>query len=282
MDEGMLDSEAAMRRFLNFIASDPSVSRVPIMIDSSKFSVIEAGLQCAQGKCVVNSISLKEGEEAFIDHAKRVRRYGAAVIVMAFDEQGQADTVERKVSICERSYRISPRSWAAEDIIFDPNAAIATGIQEHNGYAVNFIEACRQSGAPRSHVSGGVRTCRFRSGQRARGQAIHAVFLYHAIRAGMDMGIVNAGQLMVYEDIPPDLLERVEDVVLNRRPDATERLLDVAAQVRGADKKNRDEIDAWRSLPVRERLTHALVHGIDAYVLRTWRSALGGRAAICD
>ncbi len=282
MDEGMLDSEAAMRRFLNFIASDPAVARVPIMIDSSKFSVIEAGLQCAQGKCVVNSISLKEGEEAFIDHAQRVRRYGAAVIVMAFDEQGQADTIERKVSICERSFKILTEKvgFPPEDIIFDPNIfAIATGIEEHNAYAVNFIEACREikKRFPLSHVSGGVSNVSFsfRGNEPVR-QAIHAVFLYHAIRSGMDMGIVNAGQLMVYEDIPADLLERVEDVVLNRRPDATERLLEVAANVRGADKKNRDEMDAWRALPVRERLMHSLVHGIDAHVLEDVEEARQG------
>ena len=273
MDEGMLDSEAAMRRFLNFVASDPSIARVPIMIDSSKFSVIEAGLQCAQGKCVVNSISLKEGEAAFIEHATRVRRYGAAVIVMAFDEQGQADTVERKVSICERSYSILTDTvgFPPEDIIFDPNIfAIATGIEEHNGYAVNFIEACREikQRFPLSHVSGGVSNVSFsfRGNEPVR-QAIHAVFLYHAIRAGMDMGIVNAGQLMVYEDIPADLLERVEDVVLNRRPDATERLLEIAANVKGADKKKDAAADEWRSLPARERLIHALVHGIDQYVI---------------
>ena len=273
MDEGMLDSEAAMRRFLNFVSTDPAIARVPIMIDSSKFTVIEAGLQCAQGKCVVNSISLKEGEEAFVDHAKRVRRYGAAVIVMAFDEQGQADTVERKVSICERSFRILTEKvgFPPEDIIFDPNIfAIATGIEEHNPYALNFIEACRQikERFPLSHVSGGVSNVSFsfRGNEPVR-QAIHAVFLYHAIRAGMDMGIVNAGQLMVYEDIPADLLERVEDVVLNRRADATERLLEVADSVKGTDKKRDEAADQWRTLPARERLMHALVHGIDAYVL---------------
>ena len=273
MDEGMLDSEAAMRRFLNFIASDPSIARVPIVIDSSKFSIIEAGLQCAQGKCIVNSISLKEGEEVFIEHATTVRRYGAAVIVMAFDEQGQADTVERKVSICERSFRILTEKvgFPPEDIIFDPNIfAIATGIEEHNPYAVNFIEACRQlkEKFPLSHVSGGVSNVSFsfRGNEPVR-QAIHAVFLYHAIRAGMDMGIVNAGQLMVYQDIEPPLLERVEDVVLNRRPDATERLLEIASSVKGTEKKVDEEAGRWRTLPVRERLTHALVHGIDAHVV---------------
>jgi 5-methyltetrahydrofolate--homocysteine methyltransferase len=273
MDEGMLDSEAAMRRFLNFVASDPAIARVPIMIDSSKFTVIESGLQCAQGKCVVNSISLKEGEESFIDHAKRVRNYGAAVIVMAFDEQGQADTTERKVSICERSFKILTErvGFPPEDIIFDPNIfAIATGIEEHNGYAVNFIEACRElkKRFPLSHVSGGVSNVSFsfRGNEPVR-QAIHAVFLYHAIRAGMDMGIVNAGQLMVYEDIPADLLERVEDVVLNRRADATERLLEVADSVKGTDKKKDAAADEWRSRPAKERLIHALVHGIDQYVI---------------
>jgi 5-methyltetrahydrofolate--homocysteine methyltransferase len=273
MDEGMLDSEAAMRRFLNYVASDPAIARVPIVIDSSKFSVIEAGLQCAQGKCIVNSISLKEGEDAFVEHATIVRRYGAAVIVMAFDEQGQADTVERKVSICERSFRILTEKvgFPPEDIIFDPNIfAIATGIEEHNPYAVNFIEACSRlkEKFPLSHVSGGVSNVSFsfRGNEPVR-QAIHAVFLYHAIRAGMDMGIVNAGQLTVYQDIEPALLERVEDVVLNRRPDATERLLEVADSVKGTEKKVDEEAGRWRTLPVRERLTHALVHGIDAHVI---------------
>ncbi len=272
MDEGLLDSVAAMRRFLNFVSTEPAIARVPIMIDSSKFEVIEAGLQCAQGKCVVNSISLKEGEAAFIEHAKIVRRYGAAVIVMAFDEQGQADTTERKVSICERSYKILTEQldFPPEDIIFDPNIfAIATGIEEHNAYAVHFIEACRElkKRFPLSHVSGGVSNVSFsfRGNEPVR-QAIHSVFLYHAIRAGMDMGIVNAGQLMVYQDIPPDLLQRVEDVVLNRRPDATERLLEVAESLRGGESKKKDD-EAWRSLPVNERLTHALVHGLDAHIL---------------
>jgi len=279
MDEGMLDSEAAMRRFLNFVASEPAIARVPIMIDSSKFSVIEAGLECTQGKCVVNSISLKEGEAAFIEYATRVRRHGAAVIVMAFDEQGQADTVERKVAICERSFRILTEKvgFPPEDIIFDPNVfAIATGIEEHNAYAVNFIEACREikQRFPLSHVSGGVSNVSFsfRGNEPVR-RAIHAVFLYHAIRAGMDMGIVNAGQLMVYEDIPGDLLERVEDVVLNRRPDATERLLEVAESMKGTDRKKETAIEEWRSLSARERLIHALVHGIDTFVLEDVEAA---------
>jgi 5-methyltetrahydrofolate--homocysteine methyltransferase len=273
MDEGLLDSEAAMRRFLNFVSTEPAIARVPLMVDSSKFSVIEAGLQCAQGKCVVNSISLKEGEAAFVEHARLVRRYGAAVIVMAFDESGQADTVERKVEICARSYRILTETvgFPPEDIIFDPNIfAIATGIEEHNAYAVHFIEACSELKRrfPLSHVSGGVSNVSFsfRGNEPVR-QAIHAVFLYHAIRAGMDMGIVNAGQLMVYEDIPKDLLERVEDVVLNRRPDATERLLEVAESLRHGEGPKKKDDEAWRSFPVAERLKHALVHGLDAHVV---------------
>src|SRR5512134_3978217 len=241
MDEGLLNSEEAMVTFLNLLAAEPDISRVPIMIDSSKWSVIEAGLKCVQGKSVVNSISLKEGEGPFLDHAKKVRRYGAAVVVMAFDEQGQAESAERKFEICKRAYKLLTEKvgFPPEDIIFDPNIfAIATGIEEHNGYAVNFIEACRElkQRFPHSHVSGGVSNVSFsfRGNEPVR-QAIHAVFLYHAIRAGMDMGIVNAGQLMVYEDIEPALLERVEDVVLNRRPDATERLLEVAGSVKGTD-----------------------------------------------
>jgi 5-methyltetrahydrofolate--homocysteine methyltransferase len=272
MDESMLDSEAAMRRFLNVIASDPEISRVPIMIDSSKFSVIEAGLQCAQGKCVVNSLSLKEGEEKFVEQAKLVRRYGAAMVVMAFDEHGQADSVERKVSICERSYRILVEKAGVppEDVIFDPNVfAIATGIEEHDAYALNYIEACREIRRrhPRSHVSGGVSNLSFSfRGNDTIREAMHSVFLYHAIRAGMDMGIVNAGQLTVYEDIPKDLLEAVEDVVLNRRPDATERLLAMAHTVDGSTRKRAVE-EAWRQAPVSERLKHALIHGIADHIV---------------
>src|SRR3954471_20268606 len=239
MDEGMLDSEAAMVKFLQLLASEPDISRVPVVIDSSKWSVIEAGLKCVQGKGVVNSISLKEGEESFIRQATLVRRYGAAVIVMAFDEQGQADTADRKVEICRRAYRILTErvGFAPEDIVFDPNIfAIATGIEEHNNYAVDYIDATRRIKAelPEVLVSGGVSNVSFsfRGNDPVR-EAIHAVFLYHAIEAGMDMGIVNAGQLPIYSDIPPDLLERVEDVVLNRRPDATDRLLAVADQVKG-------------------------------------------------
>src|SRR6478672_11353860 len=261
MDEGMLDSAGAMVRFLQLIASEPDISRVPVVIDSSKWSVIEAGLKCIQGKGVVNSISLKEGEEEFVRQATLVRRYGAAVIVMAFDEQGQADTVERKVAICTRCYRILTErvGFPAEDIIFDPNIfAIGTGIEEHNGYAVAYIEATRRIKAmlPHVQVSGGVSNVSFsfRGNDPVR-EAIHAVFLYHAIEAGMDMGIVNAGQLPIYADIPPDLLELVEAVVLNRRPDATERLLAVADQVRGQLGEQATNL-AWREAPVQERLTH--------------------------
>jgi 5-methyltetrahydrofolate--homocysteine methyltransferase len=234
MDEGILASEAAMVRFLNLIAAEPDIARVPVMIDSSKWTVIEAGLKCIQGKGVVNSISLKEGEEAFLDHARKVLAYGAAVVVMAFDEQGQADTLERKVAICERSYRLLTQKigFPPEDIIFDPNIfAIATGIEEHNGYGLAFIEAAREirKRCPGAHVSGGVSNVSFsfRGNEPVR-QAMHSVFLYHAIQAGMDFGIVNAGQLAVYDDIPKELRDRVEDVILNRRPDASERLLEIA------------------------------------------------------
>jgi 5-methyltetrahydrofolate--homocysteine methyltransferase len=278
MDEGMLDSQAAMVKFLQLIASEPGISRVPVMLDSSKWSVIEAGLKCVQGKGVVNSISLKEGEEAFVRQATLVRRYGAAVIVMAFDEQGQADTAERKLAICQRCYRILTErvGFPPEDIIFDPNVfAIATGIEEHSGYAVAYIEATRRIKATLPHVlvSGGVSNVSFsfRGNDPVR-EAIHAVFLYHAIEAGMDMGIVNAGQLPIYSDIPPDLLERVEDVVLNRRPDATDRLLAVADQVRGQLTEQATDL-RWRELPVHERLAHALVEGIADYVVEDTEAA---------
>ncbi|MFO0690213.1 MAG: methionine synthase [Myxococcota bacterium] len=271
MDEGMLDSEAAMTRFLNLIASEPEVARIPIMIDSSKWSVIEAGLRCVQGKAVVNSISLKEGEADFLEKARIVRRYGAGVVVMAFDEVGQADTTERKVAICERAYKllVEKVGFPPEDIIFDPNIlAIATGIEEHADYAKNFIEAARQirERCPGAHVSGGVSNLSFsfRGNDRVR-EAIHSAFLYHATRAGMDMGIVNAGQLELYEDIPKDLLERVEDILFNRRPDATERMVEFAERVKGAGKQR--EVDlAWRDAPVEERLAHALVHGIVDFI----------------
>ena len=271
MDEGLLDSEAAMERYLKLLAAEPDISRVPVMVDSSRFSVIEAGLKCLQGKGIVNSISLKEGEDEFVRQARVIRRYGAAVVVMAFDEDGQADSVERKVAICERSHRILTEQvgFAPQDIIFDPNIfAIATGIEEHNGYAVGFIEAARELRRrfPLSHVSGGVSNVSFSfRGNDAVREAIHSVFLYHATRAGMDMGIVNAGQLRVYEDIPLDLRETVEDVVLNRSADATERLLDMADSVKGADREAVED-DAWRSLHVAERIRHALVNGIDSHI----------------
>lgn len=271
MDEAMLDSKAAMVRFLNLIASEPDISRVPIMLDSSKWEVIEAGLQCVQGKPVVNSISLKEGETQFIEHARKIMRYGAAAIVMAFDEQGQADTFERKIEICKRSYDILTQQigFSASDIIFDPNIfAIATGIPEHDNYAVDFINATRwiKENLPFAMVSGGVSNVSFsfRGNEPVR-EAIHTVFLYHAIAAGMDMGIVNAGQLGVYADLDPELKERVEDVVLNRRADATERLLEIAEQFKGDGKKTEVNL-AWRELPVRQRLTHSLVHGITQFI----------------
>ncbi|MFZ5577858.1 MAG: dihydropteroate synthase, partial [Pseudomonadota bacterium] len=271
MDEAMLDSKAAMVRFLNLMASEPDIARVPVMIDSSKWEVIEAGLRCVQGKAVVNSISMKEGEAEFLRQARLLRRYGAATVVMAFDEQGQADTFERKTQICERAYRLLVErvGFPPEDIIFDPNIfAIATGIEEHNNYAVDFIEATRwiKANLPGAKVSGGVSNVSFsfRGNEPVR-EAIHTVFLYHAIAAGMDMGIVNAGMIGVYDDLDPELRERVEDVVLNRRPDATERLLEVAEAVKGAAKDDTARL-AWRELPVRERLSHALVHGITDFI----------------
>jgi len=273
MDEGMLDGIEAMHTFLNLIASEPDISRVPLMIDSSKWPVIEAGLKCVQGKAVVNSISLKEGEAAFVEQARLVRRYGAAVIVMAFDEQGQADTQARKVEICTRAYRILTEQvgFPAEDIIFDPNIfAIATGIEEHNHYAVDFIEATREIKAtlPHAMISGGVSNVSFSfRGNDAVREAIHSVFLYHAIAAGMDMGIVNAGQLAVYDELPGELRQRVEDVILNRREDATERLLEIAEQFRGDGSAARQAEDlSWREQAVAKRLEHALVKGIDQYV----------------
>jgi 5-methyltetrahydrofolate--homocysteine methyltransferase len=272
MDEAMLDSKAAMVRFLNLIAGEPEIARVPIMIDSSKWEVIEAGLRCIQGKGIVNSISLKEGEEAFRHHAKLVRRYGAAAVVMAFDEQGQADTFERKTQICARAYRIlvDEVGFPAEDIIFDPNVfAIATGIEEHNNYAVDFIEATRwiKANLPGAKVSGGVSNVSFsfRGNDPVR-EAIHTVFLYHAIKAGMDMGIVNAGMIGVYDDLDPELRERVEDVVLNRRADAGERLVEIAESAKGQAKDDSARL-AWRAKPVAERLSHALVHGITEFIV---------------
>ncbi len=273
MDEAMLDGEKAMTTFLNLIASEPDIARVPVMVDSSKWHIIEAGLKCIQGKGIVNSISLKEGRQPFIEHARKIRRYGAAVVVMAFDEQGQADTRERKLEICGNSYRILTQEvgFPPEDIIFDPNIfAVATGIEEHNNYAVDFIEATREikRTLPHALVSGGVSNVSFSfRGNNPVREAIHSVFLYHAIKAGMDMGIVNAAQLAVYDDLPDELRERVEDVILNRRPDATERLLEIADRYRGDGSGGEKKEDlAWRDWPVEKRLEHALVKGIDQYV----------------
>ncbi len=272
MDEAMLDSRAAMVKFLNLMAGEPDIARVPVMIDSSKWSVIEAGLQCVQGKGIVNSISLKEGEEIFKHQAKLVKRYGAAAVVMAFDEQGQADTYERKIEICERAYRIlvDEVGFPAEDIIFDPNIfAIATGIEEHNNYAVDFINATAwiKANLPGAKVSGGVSNVSFsfRGNDPVR-EAIHTVFLYHAIKAGMDMGIVNAGMVGVYDQLETTLRERVEDVVLNRRPDAGERLIEVAESAKGAAKDG-SKRNEWRNLDVRGRLSHALVRGINEFIV---------------
>jgi len=272
MDEGLLDAVHAMTTFLNLVAAEPDISRVPIMIDSSKWKVIEAGLKCLQGKGIVNSISLKEGEEEFLRQASLVRRYGAAVIVMAFDEQGQADSAERKVEICTRAYKLLTErvGFPPQDIIFDPNIfAIGTGIEEHSGYAISYFDATREikRTLPHAKISGGVSNMSFSfRGNNPLREAMHAVFLYHAIRAGMDMGIVNAGQLVPYEDIPADLRERVEDVVLNRRADSTERLLEVADSLKGRAAKVVEDLE-WRSWPVDKRLSHALVHGIDAFVV---------------
>ncbi|HEY8579226.1 MAG TPA: methionine synthase, partial [Beijerinckiaceae bacterium] len=272
MDEGLLDSEAAMTSFLNLIASEPDIARVPIMIDSSKFEVIEAGLKCVQGKAVVNSISLKEGEEKFAEQARVVRSYGAAVVVMAFDEQGQADTFERKVAICERAYRVLVETvgFPPQDVIFDPNIfAVATGIEEHDSYGVAFIEAAREirRRCPHAHVSGGVSNLSFSfRGNDPLREAMHAVFLYHAIGAGMDMGIVNAGQLQVYEKIDAELREACEDVVLNRRKDATERLLALADRFKAGAQQNKGVDLAWRDQPVEKRLEHALVNGLADFI----------------
>ncbi|VWD28023.1 5-methyltetrahydrofolate--homocysteine methyltransferase [Burkholderia contaminans] len=288
MDEAMLDSKAAMVRFLNLIASEPDIARVPIMIDSSKWEVIEAGLKCVQGKAIVNSISLKEGEDAFRHHAHLIRRYGAAAVVMAFDETGQADTYERKIEICTRSYNflVNEVGFPPEDIIFDPNIfAVATGIEEHNNYAVDFIEATRwiKQNLPYAKVSGGVSNVSFsfRGNDPVR-EAIHTVFLYHAIQAGMDMGIVNAGQLGVYADLDPELRERVEDVILNRRDDSTDRLLEIADKFKAGGAKKEENLE-WRNQPVEKRLSHALVHGITNFIVedteevRAKIAAAGGR-----
>ncbi len=273
MDEGLLDSEKAMTTFMNMIASEPDISRVPVMIDSSKWSVIEAGLKCVQGKAIVNSISMKEGEGPFLEQARKVLRYCAAVVVMAFDEVGQADTIERKVSICERAYKLLTEKvgFPPEDIIFDPNIfAVATGIEEHSGYGIAFIEAARQikEKMPLVHISGGVSNLSFafRGNEPVR-QAMHSVFLYYAIQAGMDMGIVNAGQLTVYDDIPVELRDLCEDVIFNKRPDATDRLLDAAPKFKGEGGAKAKEKDlTWREGTVEQRLSHALVHGITEFI----------------
>jgi 5-methyltetrahydrofolate--homocysteine methyltransferase len=271
MDEGMLDSEQAMTTFLNYIATEPEIARVPVMIDSSKWTVLEAGLKCVQGKSVVNSISLKEGEADFLAKAEQIRRYGAAVVVMAFDETGQADTIERKVSICQRAYRllVDKAGYDPSDIIFDPNIlAIATGLEEHNRYAINFIEATRiiKETCPGVKISGGISNLSFSfRGNDVVREAIHSAFLFHAIKAGLDMGIVNAGQLVVYEDIPKDLLEHVEDVLFDRRPDATERMVTFAEQVKGTGKKRETDL-AWRDQPVAQRLAYALIHGVVDFI----------------
>src|SRR6201991_2370593 len=273
MDEDMLDSKAAMVRFMNLIASEPDIARVPIMIDSSKWEVIEAGLKCVQGKAIVNSISLKKGEDAFRHHARLIRRYGAAAVVMAFDEQGQDDTFERKTEICKRSYDVlvNEVGFEPEDIIFDPNIfAIATGIEEHNNYAVDFINATRwiKANLPHAKVSGGVSNISFsfRGNNKVR-EAMHSAFLYHAIAAGMDMGIVNAGMLEVYEEIEPELKVLVEDVLLNRRPDATERLVDFGETLKSAGTAATEKkTEEWRNGSVEELLSHALVKGIDTYI----------------
>ncbi len=279
MDEGLLDAEAAMEKFLKLIAAEPDIARVPLMIDSSKWSVIEAGLKCVAGKAIVNSISMKEGEAAFIAQARKVRRYGAAVVVMAFDEKGQADTAQRKIEICERAYRIlvDQVSYAPQDIIFDPNIfAVATGIEEHNNYGNDFIVATREikKRCPYARISGGVSNLSFsfRGNEPVR-RAMHSVFLYHAIQAGMDMGIVNAGQLDVYDQIPDELRERVEDVILNRRDDSTERLLEIAAKYKGTGEKEEVATQEWRGWPVAKRLEHALVKGMDQHIVEDTEEA---------
>ena len=271
MDEGMLDSASAMVKFLNLMASEPEIARVPVMVDSSKWQVIEAGLRCLQGKGIVNSISMKEGIDEFIRQAKLVRMYGAAVVVMAFDEDGQADTYERRISICKRAYDIlvNEVKFPPQDIIFDPNIfPVATGIEEHRNYAVDYFRAAKwiRQNLPHAHVSGGVSNVSFsfRGNQKVR-EAMHTAFLYHAIKAGMDMGIVNPSMLEVYDDIDKELLERVEDVLLNRRDDATERLLEFAETVKGSAKKKELD-DEWRKGTVEERITHALVKGVIDYI----------------
>src|SRR5215217_5532770 len=279
MDDALLDGINAMTTFLNLLQAEPDIAKIPVMIDSSKFEIIEAGLKCVQGKCIVNSISLKEGEAKFIEQAVICQSYGAAVIVMAFDENGQADTLEKKVSISERAYKILTKQvgFLPQDIIFDPNIfAIATGIEEHNNYAVDFIEATRiiKQKMPLTKVSGGVSNVSFsfRGNDHVR-EAIHAVFLYHAIKAGMDMGIVNAGQLVVYDQIEPQLKELCEDVILNRRADSTERLVAFAEKVKGKGKEEEKKDEVWRTTSVEERLKHALVNGITDFVIEDTEEA---------
>jgi 5-methyltetrahydrofolate--homocysteine methyltransferase len=288
VDEALIEGEPTMVKFLNLIAAEPEICRVPVMIDSSKWSVLEAGLKCVQGKCIVNSISLKDGEAEFLRRAKLVMRYGAAAVVMAFDEKGQASTRDEKVRICTRAYRLLTDGigFPAEDIIFDPNIlTVATGIEEHNNYAVDFFEATKviKETLPHAKVSGGVSNVSFSfRGNNPVREAIHAVFLYHAIRSGLDMAIVNAGMLGVYEEIPKDLLTRVEDVILNRRPDSTERLVAFAEQLKasqgGGSKIEAKEDLAWRNGSVEERLSHSLVKGIDAFVEQDTEEARGNAA----
>ena len=288
MDEGLIDSEAAMTRFVNMIAGEPDIAKVPLMIDSSKWSVIEAGLKCCQGKAIVNSISLKEGEAPFVERAREVMRFGAAVVVMAFDEVGQADTKQRKVEICKRAYDIlvNKVGFPPEDIIFDPNIfAVATGLEEHNEYGKAFVEAASiiREQNPHCHISGGVSnfSFSFRGNEKVR-EAMHSVFLFHAIKAGMDMGIVNAGQLTVYQDIPTPLREGIEDVLFNRRTDSTERLLTLAQEFKGDGSVAEVADAAWRSLPVIARITHAMVHGIDAFIVEDTEQARAQAARPLD
>src|SRR5580765_3011693 len=278
MDDALLDGEKAMTTFLNLLQAEPDIAKIPVMIDSSKFNIIESGLKCVQGKCIVNSISLKEGEEKFLDQAFICKSFGASVIVMAFDENGQADTKQKKVRICKRAYDLltTVAGYHPQDIIFDPNIfAIATGIEEHNNYGVDFIEATRwiKANLPHAKVSGGVSNVSFsfRGNDPAR-EAIHTVFLYHAIKAGMTMGIVNAGMIGVYDDLPAGLREAVEDVVVNRRPDATERMIDIAATLKAGDRKEEATLE-WRSEPVEKRLAHALVHGITQWIVEDTEAA---------
>ncbi|MFT7222244.1 MAG: 5-methyltetrahydrofolate--homocysteine methyltransferase, partial [Candidatus Azotimanducaceae bacterium] len=279
MDEGMLDSKAAMVRFLHLIASEPDISRVPIMIDSSKWDIIEAGLKCVQGKCIVNSISMKEGKEGFVEQARACLAYGAAVVVMAFDEKGQADSLARKTEICQRSYDIlvNEVGFPPEDIIFDPNVfAVATGIEEHALYGKDFIDACKfiRENLPHAHISGGISNVSFSfRGNNGVREAIHAVFLYHAIKAGLTMGIVNAGQLAIYEDVPVNIRERIEDVLFNRREDSTERLIEVASDFSGTGVKASVEDLSWREAPVQERLSYSLVKGINQYIIEDTEEA---------